>query len=94
MYININDINNYCDSDNNNNINNNKALHRHFPKDTCYRSEDNRTPEHNFSEQVFLVYVKPIFVRYRLHSLNFFIPDLKPLKVVNLLALLAQYLKI
>ena len=51
---NINDINNYCDNDNNNDINNNKAPHRHFSKDPCHKSEGSRTSEHyHISEQLF-----------------------------------------
>ena len=62
MYINnINDNNGGCDNDNNNdNINKDKALHRHFPKDSCYKSEDSRTPEHyQILEQHFLVDIIP-----------------------------------
>ena len=45
---NINDNNNgdYDNDNRNNNVIKDKALHRHFPKDSCYKSEDSRAPEH------------------------------------------------
>ena len=60
MYINnINDNNNEdCDNDNNNiNVKKGKGFHRHFLKDSCYKSEDSRTPEHYILEQDSLVYI-------------------------------------
>ena len=59
VYINniIDNNNGDCVNDNNNNnINKDIALHRHFLKDSCYKSEDSRTLEHyHILEQHFLV---------------------------------------
>ena len=52
VYINniIDNNNGDCVNDNNNNnINKDIALHRHFLKDSCYKSEDSRTLEHIIS---------------------------------------------
>ena len=63
MYINnISDNNKSdCDNDyNNNDITKNKALHRHFPMDCGYNSEDSRTTEHHhILEKHFLIYIIP-----------------------------------
>ena len=64
MYININVNNNDCDNNNNdNNINKDNTLHRHFPKDSCYKSEDSRSPEYyHVLEQHFFSLYNTIYI--------------------------------
>ena len=66
LYINNisdNDIGD-CDNDNsNNNIIKDKALHRHFPNDSCYKSEDSKTPEHHHTfEQYFFSLYNTVYI--------------------------------
>ena len=61
MYINNINDNNNDDGDNdngNNNINKDKTLHRHFPKDSYYKSEDSKTPDyyHILEQHFFSLY--------------------------------------